>query len=268
MTARLRLAGLVTFAALVAAATAAGSAAAHRVVALRHAPGASRPSTSPPKAAKTVLVLKAFDEGKKLGETIKDGATVRAGWFIGFEPGPYEHVLCQVLPQTEAEEGSMVLDTNSTTKDIAKGSVAPPPCGEVEEYEEHGERRNRLKPVEDVSLSGGSMTEQEMTTKHTGTVDLSSALVLRLESKGVKCVYDSKTKIKGTWPPTYTTEEPEKKNEEEAFPFLEDTANIVAGVSLKLDSSLSAKTGCAKSEAVGMEVWLGPLGAELEAELP
>lgn len=230
------------------------------------ASGTAVPSASPEKT-KPALVLKTPDEGKKEGETIKDGTTVHAGWYIGLEKAPYEHAICQVLVPNESEEGSMVLSTNSSEKDKATGSVAAPPCGEPEEYEEGGKKLVRLKKVEGLSLSGGPMKEQEVTTKHKGTIELTAPLILHTESGTTKCAFESKTKIDASWPPKYTTEEPGKAEEEEAFPFLEDTANLVVEPELKLDKSLSSKSGCAKGEKVAMETWLGPLGAELEADL-
>lgn len=219
-------------------------------------------AASAAKKPKPELILKVADEGKEGGATIASGSKVPAGWFVQMPGMEAKHVFCEVLPEEGEEEGSMVLNTNSSTKaDKATGTVAPPPC-----WEETGPEE--VSKATDVTLSGGPLKSQEMTTKNKGAMDLSAGLLVTLETAGKKCAYEDTSKtIKGEWPPVYAEEEPEKKEEEEAFPFLEDTANLVAEPKFKLDKKLTTATGCAKTEEAFVESWLGPLGEEFEAEL-
>lgn len=205
---------------------------------------------------------------KEAGATnpVKAGSTVAAGWYIGIG----EKFFCQLLPLTEGEvikEGSMVLQSNGASKDKAAGSVAAPACYEAEEetsspmalHKRHGRglRRHVFAASGTTITLTGTLSSQEVTTKHTGTIELSKPLTATLETAGLKCTYISKTKLKGTWPPEASPE----------FPNITKTADIDSEFSFKLDKSLSAKKGCAKSEEGFIETWLGPLGEELEAEL-
>jgi hypothetical protein len=218
-------------------------------------------------SAKTILNLKV--PGAKT--PVADGTKLPAGWYVGFG----EKFACQLLPLEEGEsfkEEAMVLNINGTTKDKATGTVAAPPCFEVEEEEatggvanaakrkriSHRSAHQRIFSATETTISAtGKLASQEIKTNHKGKMELSAPLVIKLETGALKCAYESKTKIAATWPPE---ENPE-------FPNIAKTADLGAEVTFKLDKALSAKTGCAKKEEGFVETWLGPLGEELEAEL-
>jgi hypothetical protein len=217
---------------------------------------------------------------------VRDGATVAAGWYIGIGEEADEG-FCQLVEQKFDEklsEGSMVLSANDSTKDKASGGVAVPRCYTSEEFKALEEailkeeeaakapsiaaslRRMRApRPREDSSVGraavssagSGELKLQEMESDKKGAIGLTKALILTLEKAGAKCAYESKTKLSATWPPVG----------DELFPNIGKTADLVSSDAFKLDKSLSAKSGCPKSEAVLVEAWLGPLGEELEAEL-
>jgi hypothetical protein len=238
------------------------------------------------KKAKPELILKTADEGKKDGTTIATGK-VPAGWYLSIGTRGFCQLIRNEETETEAEfrakEGSQTLSANSSTKaDVSSGDVAIPTC-----YEEEAEppsvpafvRRShaagrrgladvaaaQLKEATGFTLTGGALKGQEMTVKHKGVMTLSAPLVLTVKG-ATTCKYEEKkTKIKATWPPRYATKEPEKKKEEEEFPLLEDTANLVAEVKFKAEKG-NAKS-CEKSEEIYIESWLGPLGEEYEADL-
>lgn len=217
-------------------------------------------ATASGASAKTVLELKT--DG---GAPVTAGTTVDAGWYVGLG----EKYFCQELNEEEPEE-SMVLNVNGSAKDKASGDVKAPPCFE-EEAEGGGSDTAMLKrglrapkhrsifdAASTTSISAsGALASQEMTNAKKATLGLSAALIVTLESAGKKCAYESKTKLKGTWPPEASEE----------LPNIGKTADIAAEVTFKLDKSLSAKSGCAKTEPGFVEAWLGPLGEELEAEL-
>lgn len=240
------------------------------------------------------LTLKEVETGKE----VKAGSQVPAGWYIALEPKEGETISCQLLEQKageELKEGAMTLTSNKSTKDKANGKVAAPRCYSAKELSELEERikkeeeekgppsairslrratrvhtRRRADDVRSLtapsSEGSGEMVLEEMDNNHKGTIELSKALVIHFEEGAVKCAYESKTKIKATWPPKFEGTGEEKKEEEEAFPNLEKTANLVTSAVLKLTKS-SPKTGCAKTEEAFIEAWLGPLGEEFEAEL-
>lgn len=237
MTARTKFAGLCLLALLACATTMAGVAWAKE---------------------KPKLILKTPDEGKKGGTEVPAGP-LHAGWYASVG----EHGFCQLIrdeeTETEAEfrtkEGSLTLAANGGTKaDVATGSIATPACFEVVEA--------KFVPATTFTLTGGGLKKQEMTVKGKGVMEFASSLKLAVGA----CKYEEKkTKVKSTWPPKYATVEPEEKEEKEAFPFLEDTANLVANLKMKAAKG-NAKT-CPKSEEVALEAWLGPLGEEYEADL-
>jgi len=217
-------------------------------------------------SAKTILNLKV--PGSKT--PVADNTKLPAGWYIGFG----EKFACQLLPLEEGEkfkEEAMELNINSTAKNKATGTVAAPPCFEVEEEAtggaasaakhkraSHRSAHRRIFSAAGSTISAtGKLVSQEIKTNHKGTIGLSAAIVITLETGALKCAYASKTKIAATWPPE---ENPE-------FPNIAKTADLGAEVTFKLDKSLSAKTGCKKTEEGFVETWLGPLGEELEAEL-
>lgn len=227
------------------------------------------------KSPKSVINLREPEKGA----VIKSGSVVPAGWYVGLGDEKY---FCQVVPLEEGEvikEGSMTLNTNGSDKDKASGSVEAPPCYEEAEKEPpavvtlrrraHAAHRRHIRASsEEAKVSAtGTLKSQEITTKEVkskegpakraGTIELSKAFVITIETKTLKCSYESKTKLKAVWPP----------EENEAFPNIAKTGNLVAEASLKLDKSLSSKTGCAKTEEAYLETWLGPLGEEFEAEL-
>ncbi len=232
-------------------------------------------------------------------EEVKTGTEVSAGWFVGLEPKESEPISCELLPQTYSEsldfqphEGKMTLEANKSTKDKAKGPVSAPRCYSATELME---LRDRIKQEEEAAngasspirrrphaahseytteRSGviaapspegsGELILQEVDATKKGTIKLSKPFVINFEEGGVKCTYESATKISAKWPPKYEGEEIEQ--EEKEFPYLEKTADLTATIKLKA-SKANPKKGCAKHEEASIETWLGPLGEEFEAEL-
>jgi len=218
--------------------------------------GAFTAGVASAKKEKPKLILREEAKGKKDGKEVAVGKE-RAGWDVYLDDYP-AGVYCSV--DEEGPEESMVLKSNGSEKaDVATGTVAAPPC-----YEEEGAGH---KSTSVVSITGGPLAEQEMTTKHKGVMDLTKALIVTVkEPSGSTCAYESKTKLKSEWPSTFPEEEPEKKEIEEENPFLEDTANLETEPKFKLDKTLSKGT-CAKTEEGYIEAWLGPVYHEYEADL-
>lgn len=208
------------------------------------------------KKPKPELILREEDAGKKAGKIVATG-TVSAGWDVYLDNYP-DGVYCSV--DEEGPEETMDLKSNGSTKaDIATGNVEPPPC-----YKEVGAGFEKTSLV---TITGGSLTEQEMTVKKTGEMDLSAPLIVTVkEPSDSVCAYESKTKLKSAWPALLPEEEPERKEIEEENPFIEDTANLETEPKLKLDKSASKGT-CAKTEEGYIEAWLGPVYHEYEADL-
>jgi hypothetical protein len=212
---------------------------------------------------------------KKAGTFVPDGTAVGGGWVGGIELSKtvgatettYEYYGCEL-------EGTMTLTVNGNTKaDKAVGKVGVPDeeCGTYEFTTENeapdakklGRVLRRAKvakhrsirdtaPAKEVAAVAGELTSEEMTTKETGTLEMSTGLSFVITEGTKKCGYVSKTKLKGEWPA-------------EEYP---GTADIEAEYDYKLSKSLSnVKTGCTKTLEGYIEAWVGPNFEELEAEL-
>jgi hypothetical protein len=234
--------------------------------------GAVTAGVASAKAPKPELIL------KENGKAVPDNTQVKGGWAVSIETQeePEYYYGCEL-------EGSMKLTTNSSTKaDLASGSVGIPTeeCGEYSLEEEtgaptlalakrahHARHRARAKhrarslgadtevvpTLEEPDYTGGQLLSEEMTVKHTATLELSKPLEVSgkeiVGGKAVSCKYATKTKMKGIWP---AEEYPGTADVETEFDF-----KVVKG---------SAK-GCVKEEEGFIEAWLGPNYKELEAEL-